>query len=97
MEVYHNGEWGTVCDDRWDLDDAEVVCRELSFGSAIVSRGGAFYGAGSGQIWLDELNCNGTELTIRDCLHDGWGINDCRHREDAGVQCSGDLNIGNFS
>ena len=92
MEVYYSRQWGTVCDDRWDLNDAQVVCRQLGFGTAIVARGRGYYGRGSGEIWLDELNCNGTESTIDNCSHDGWGIHDCSHREDAGVECSN----GNF-
>ena len=88
MEVYHNGEWGTVCDDGWDLNDAQVVCNELGFGPAIAYRHYAYYGEGSGQIWLDNVNCIGTEGTIRNCLHRGWGIEDCDHYEDAGVKCT---------
>ena len=88
VEVYYNGEWGTVCDDGWDLNDAQVVCRQLGFDAAITVRDSAYYGQGSGQIWLDELNCTGTESSIENCSHNEWGNKDCSHREDAGIECS---------
>ena len=88
VEVYHNGEWGTVCDDGWDLNDAQVVCNELGLGNAVVARHNAFYGKGRGNIWLDNLNCVGTESTIGNCLHRGWKLHNCKHRKDAGVKCA---------
>jgi len=88
VEVYHNDEWGTVCDNGWDLKDAQVVCSELGLGQAIAASHNAFYGQGSGEIWLDDLNCVGMELTILDCDSRRWGIENCAHSEDAGVKCS---------
>ena len=96
VEVYHNGEWGTVCDDGWDLNNAQVVCRQLGFGPAITATNRAYYGQGSGRIWLDEVRCVGTELTIEACSRNGWGSHDCLHSEDAGVRCSTDSLSGNF-
>ena len=92
VEVYHNGQWGTLCDDGWDLNDAQVMCNELGLNGAAAVRHGAFYGQGSGRIWLNNVNCTGTELTIENCSHTGWGIGNCRHSKDAGVKCFG----GNF-
>ena len=88
VEVFYNGEWGTVCDDYWNLLDAQVVCNELDYGHAIEARRWAFYGQGSGQIWLDDVNCVGTEWSIGNCSHRGWGSHNCGHYEDASVRCS---------
>ena len=85
VEVYYNGEWGTICDDGWDLNDAEVVCRELGYGPAIAER---HYGQGSGKIWLSDLDCVGTESSIVNCSHNGWGVHNCNHTSDAGVKCT---------
>ena len=91
MEVYHNGEWGTVCDNGWDLNDAQVVCHELGYGNATVARSAAFYGQGFGKkIWLNDLYCTGTEWTFRNCLHKGWKVHYCTHQKDAGVKCATD-------
>ena len=87
VEVYHNGEWGTVCDNGWDMNDAQVVCGELGLGYAVAASHDAFYGQGNGQIWLNNLNCVGSEGTIGDCTHEGWGVESCTHSEDAGVKC----------
>ncbi|XP_078140673.1 soluble scavenger receptor cysteine-rich domain-containing protein SSC5D-like [Centroberyx gerrardi] len=89
VEVYHDNQWGSVCDDRWGLDDAQVVCRELGCGRALSAPGGAHFGWGEGPIWLDNVNCTGSESTLRECRHAGLGSHYCRHSEDAGVVCEG--------
>ena len=88
MEIFHNGAWGTVCDDHWDLDDAQVVCRSLGYSSAPDAPMSAHFGQGSGQIWLDDVNCLGHESSIERCSHIGWNIHNCGHSEDASVICS---------
>ncbi|XP_077090934.1 scavenger receptor cysteine-rich domain-containing group B protein [Siphateles boraxobius] len=87
VEVLYNGTWGTVCDDGWDLSHAAVVCREMGCGNVIESKTEAYFGQGSGQIWMDEVYCDGTESSLKNCMTDGWGIHNCVHEEDAGVIC----------
>ncbi|KAG9264058.1 hypothetical protein AMEX_G22286, partial [Astyanax mexicanus] len=89
VEIYHNGQWGTVCDDYWGMEDAEVACSQMGCGKATSIHDKAHFGQGSGPIFLDNVGCSGTETTLTSCSHRGLGINDCSHGEDAGVVCSG--------
>uniref|UniRef100_A0A3Q3K5V1 SRCR domain-containing protein n=1 Tax=Monopterus albus TaxID=43700 RepID=A0A3Q3K5V1_MONAL len=88
VELWRNRSWGTVCDDQWDLSDANVVCAQLGCGYAlsVTGQGGSFP-PGRGPVHLDELNCTGMEENLWACP----GVQDepdCGHKEDAGVVCS---------
>ncbi|XP_033181985.1 scavenger receptor cysteine-rich type 1 protein M130-like [Anabas testudineus] len=66
-----------------------VVCRELNCGAALDAPQSAQFGPGSGQIWLDDVDCSRNERSLTECQHNGFGNHNCRHSEDAGVICSG--------
>ncbi|XP_059907429.1 lysyl oxidase homolog 3B isoform X5 [Gadus macrocephalus] len=87
IEVFYQGEWGTICDDDFSLANAQVLCRQLGFVSATGWAHSAKYGKGQGKIWLDNVLCNGGEKSIDACKSRGWGSSDCTHDEDAGVVC----------
>ncbi|KAM9286907.1 macrophage receptor MARCO [Morus bassanus] len=84
VEIFHQGTWGTICDDAWSTQDASVVCRMLGYNHAVSTFTAT---AGTGPIWLDDVNCNGREHSILDCAKPDWGVNNCSHNEDAGVEC----------
>lgn len=87
VEIVRNGLRGTICDDSWTDREATVLCRMLGYVSGEATSGGTF-GKGTGPIWLDEVNCDGSEASITNCRHSNWAISDCSHDEDAGVVCS---------
>ncbi|XP_036975453.1 scavenger receptor cysteine-rich domain-containing group B protein [Acanthopagrus latus] len=88
VEMFSDSEWGTVCDDAWDIPDAQVVCRQLGCGEATAAWGEAFFGPGTGTILLDNLKCTGMEASLHNCSHISWAVHNCDHTEDAGVTCS---------
>ncbi|WAR22275.1 DMBT1-like protein, partial [Mya arenaria] len=90
VEIYLNNKWGTICDDSFDNEDAQVVCRMLGLpSSGAVAKGNAYFGQGlsSMPILLDDLGCSGSESSVLSCSHRPIGHADCGHGEDAGVIC----------
>ena len=90
MEVFINGEWGTVCGDSWDPLESKVVCRQLGYKG--VNRTYSYtsqhnFGEGTGQSWLRGLQCTGSEANLLQCPHGGVGSG-CAHSQDVGVVCT---------
>ncbi len=93
VEVYHAGRWGTICDDGWDSNEANVVCHMFNY-SIGLARTHARFGAGERMpIWMDGLECSGSENSVFDCARDPFGEGDCTHNEDASVICKNDCKI----
>jgi deleted-in-malignant-brain-tumors protein 1 len=90
VEIYHNGDWGTVCSQDFDSLDAQVVCQQLGYQTSnAVPYSSDRYGEGNGKIWLAEVTCHGNEVLLADCLSWGWGFTYfCSHEQDIGVSCN---------
>ena len=90
--------WGTVCDDYWTNDDADVACMALGYEGAEPVAGRFLrsrFGAGTGPIWLDDMLCDGDESNLLDCplasgrsrARDFIGVHNCKSSEVVGVRC----------
>ncbi len=89
MEVYINGEWGTVCGESWDPLDSKVVCQQLGYKEVkrTYSRTSQHnFGEGTGQSWLRDLLCTGSEANLLQCPSGVGG--GCPHSYDVGVICT---------
>ena len=76
MEMYINGEWGTVCGISWDPLDGKVVCRQLGYkgvNRTYSHTGQHNFGEGTGPSWLRGPLCTGSEANLLQCPHDGVG------------------------
>jgi deleted-in-malignant-brain-tumors protein 1 len=87
LEILYRNLWGSICDHNFDVRDAQVACNTLGFGHTGYAMGNVF-GRGSGEIWLDEVQCNGDESNIGNCVHNPWGVTDCVHFDDISISCT---------
>ncbi|XP_060585690.1 deleted in malignant brain tumors 1 protein-like, partial [Ruditapes philippinarum] len=94
VEININGVWGTVCDDSFDFNDANVMCRMIGL-KATTFESSAFYGPGIGPIFAQEFKCNGIESHIKDC--EFVPNVECTHDRDISIFCTecGKLEIRN--
>ncbi|XP_052771198.1 scavenger receptor cysteine-rich type 1 protein M130-like [Mya arenaria] len=96
-----NGIWGTVCRDKFDMNDAQVVCKMLSSDlSAIQVISNTNYGPGTGPIFYNQLHCSGSETSIDECS--SITGEQCEHYQDVAIVCSvcptaDDFYYGDFS
>ncbi|KAH3710081.1 hypothetical protein DPMN_069547 [Dreissena polymorpha] len=93
VEVYHHGNWGTVCDAAFDRKDAAVVCRLLGFYFGAADPVPSRYGPGKGMVMVDNLDCDGVEADLHLCRSGPWEQSTCPHSRDIGVNCSTDLRL----
>ena len=64
VEMFRSGQWQTICDDGWDLNDANVACRQLGYGYAIRAVTNALFGQGTGGQWKASFSCRGSESRL---------------------------------
>ena len=89
VEVLHHQIWGTVCEDLWDLQDADVVCKMLGYPGALNATTGAYFGEGRGPVVMSDVICAGHEGDIDECEYSIWkGDTTCKNGS-AGVICKG--------
>ena len=104
LEVFHNGEWGTVCDDRMDERRniaPQFACRQMGYATGeTIARGNISLAPSSQPIWLDDVRCyagsnhwTGAPPTrLHHGYHAGWGLNNCTREENVHLRCTGTAN-----
>lgn len=85
--------WGTVCDDFFDDNAADTICREMGFSSGtMLMRDSVYDGDFSLTILMDDINCPAGSASFSSCSYEG--AHDCWHFEDVGVSCIGSSSTG---
>lgn len=86
VEVQYSGTWGTICGYSWDLQDADVVCRQLGYDGALSAPIRLEFV--ESPVWLNRMQCEGNETSVSQCSHSGWGevYSNCWYYH-AGVVC----------
>ncbi len=99
LEVYHNDEWGTVCDDFFWRRDAKVACKQMGYTGAEAVLTDVAVATGR-RFWLDDVNCVGNEAKLTECFYNSnvrnsssrtspqWGFANCIPAEQVGVRCT---------
>ncbi|XP_024240911.1 scavenger receptor cysteine-rich type 1 protein M130 [Oncorhynchus tshawytscha] len=71
VEVFHDGKWGIVGDQKWQLNNEKVICKSIGCGTSISSKDLLLKKVRS-TTWMNEVECNGNEKYLWDCMFPGW-------------------------
>ena len=90
LEIHYKELYGAVCDDNFGDSEAATACHQLGFARAEqVVPCCPYSRRRHGEIWLDEVDCNTGSVWLYNCMHRGWGVEDCHSLEEVGVKCNG--------
>uniref|UniRef100_A0A3B5QAW5 SRCR domain-containing protein n=1 Tax=Xiphophorus maculatus TaxID=8083 RepID=A0A3B5QAW5_XIPMA len=93
LEVKTNQSWSSVCEKDFDLQDAEVVCREISCGPPSVHQG-SLYGEAEAPVGSREFLCEGSESALLNCSsRKSSGRNSCSPGQAVGLTCSDNIRL----
>ena len=89
IEIRKNGgSWGIVCDDGFDINDANVFCQMLGYtNGAENAYQSSYFGHGNLDFHLDDMECTGYEVSFLECPATPWDSHNCGSTEAAGLRC----------
>lgn len=87
LEIKYLDEWGIICDDDWDINDANVACKMLGYKSADSAYLSYTISDGDRDFFLSNVNCKGNETSLLQCKRDPWGNHNCKAHEVVGIVC----------
>ena len=96
LEIFYDGQWGTICNNGWDMNNTRVACHQLGYRYGVRVLQSWQVEQGPFRIWLDDLACTGSEDSLAMCPHKGWGSHTCHFFQNVGIECSstGKASIG---
>ena len=98
VEICIESTWTSLCDQSWDLRDAQVACRELGYSPYGAMPTNGCYTEGQLSFGITSLNCTGSEDCLLNCSHSNPVLYNCGSHNDAGLICQGNeiLCFGNY-
>ncbi|XP_066566451.1 scavenger receptor cysteine-rich type 1 protein M130 [Amia ocellicauda] len=92
LELYHQGEWGVVCNNGWRKENNAVVCRSLLCGSVGTETRIPHYPDSPRKAWLNYVNCQGNESSLLDCRFSRQEYSLCNPEvHHVNIKCSEDV------
>ncbi|XP_072013960.1 uncharacterized protein [Amphiura filiformis] len=100
LEVYHDNQWGSVCDNGWNDIASYVACRQLGYLGAVAfkssnimtdTKGDADHSKiarPAGRVLLSDVSCRGTETGLHQCQHGPFHQHDCLYTDSVELTCA---------
>ena len=86
--VKYENQWGTVCDDNFDITDAQSACKTLGYSGGSWETYNTKLSQSVVPILMDDVDCASSSTNFLKCSHLGWGDENCSHSEDVLLTCT---------